>query len=115
MVDRNERRGDDDDGRKNEYRRRDRDPEYITLEQAKELIQKSNVEELVKAFRSLGIDIMNYEDVKKFYNDFDYLRKSREMNIERKSTFSKSIITTVVGAVLGVITSFLAYFVNHAK
>ena len=108
-------RDDRDDQDRNYRSRYSKELEYITRHQAEELVTKTCQEEIKNIFRQFGIDAANYADLNKLRDDLYYLRQSREANSERKSNFSKSAVTAVVGAIVGTIGSVLLWFLSHFK
>ena len=65
-----------------------------------------------KAFRALGYDITEMDDVNDLRDDLPYLRKQRQAGDLRKAETSKTAITAIGGIIVGAMGSLLTWLAS---
>ena len=76
---------------------------------AQEIAERAAAKALRDAFRLLGFDITEMDDVNNLRDDFRFIRRQRSNAETRRSEVFKSTITAVVGALVGMLLSALTY------
>ena len=103
---------------------RDRtDEDYRTRFRKEELeLNKSNIiktaEEIVDRklrdlFGRLGYNIEEFAEIRRLNKELEYLRTSLESSIDRKLTFTRGFITSLIGGLIGIIVSAVTWIIVH--
>ena len=82
---------------------------------AQESAERAAIRSITDTFRLLGIDITEMSDVNDLRDDFRFIRRQRESNESRRAEASKSLITAVVGGVVGMLISVITWLVTIAR
>ena len=84
-------------------------------QRALEIAERAAIRAITDTFRLLGIDITEMDDVNDLRDDFRFIRRQRESNETRRLEASKSMITAVVGGVVGMLISAITWLVTIAR
>ena len=82
---------------------------------AQENAERAAIRAISDTFRMLGIDISEMDDVNDLRDDFRFVRRQRENTETRRTEASKSVVTAVVGAVVGMLVSAITWLVTMAR
>jgi hypothetical protein len=82
---------------------------------AQELAERAAIRSITDTFRLLGVDITEMEDVNDLRDDFRFIRRHRQSTETRRTEASKSIVTAVVGGVVGMLVSVITWLVTIAR
>ena len=82
---------------------------------AQELADRAALRSITDTFRMLGIDVTEMGDVNDLRDDFRFIRRQRESAELRRTQASKSAVTAVVGAAIGMLISALTWLVTIAR
>ena len=82
---------------------------------AQENAERAAIRAITDTFRMLGIDISEMDDVNDLRDDFRFIRRQRETTETRRTEASKSVVTAVVGAVVGMLVSAITWLVTMAR
>ncbi len=82
---------------------------------AQDIVERAAGHALNDAFRVLGLDITDMEDVNNLRDDFRFMRRQRTATEARRAETSKSITTALVGGVVGMLVSALTWMVTLVK
>ena len=91
----------------------DLNPSLETL--AKQAADHAAIRSITDTFRLLGVDITEMDDLNDMRDDFRFLRRQREALEVRRTEASKSLVTAVVGGVVGMIISALTWLATIAR
>ena len=82
---------------------------------AQEIAERASIRAITDTFRLLGIDITEMDDVNDLRDDFRFIRRQRQNTETRRTEASKSIVTAVVGGVVGMLVSAITWLVTVAR
>ncbi len=82
---------------------------------AQQLAERAALRSITDTFRLLGIDITEMDDLNDLRDDFRYVRRQRENAETRRTETTKSTVTAVVGAIVGVVVSTLTWLMTFAR
>jgi len=82
---------------------------------AQDIAERAAGHALHDAFRVLGLDITDMEDVNNLRDDFRFMRRQRTAAETRRVETSKSITTALVGGIVGMLISALTWMVTLVR
>ncbi len=95
------------------------DDQHISLliqdTRAQEIAERAVARALHDAFRDLGLDITDMDDVNNLRDDFRFTRRQRAAAETRRAETSKSITTALVGGIAGMLISALTWMATLVK
>ena len=82
---------------------------------AQQAADRAALRSITDTFRLLGVDITEMDDLNDLRDDFRFLRRQRESLEIRRAETSKSLVTAVVGGVVGMIISAITWLATVAR
>ncbi len=82
---------------------------------AQEMAERAAVRAITDTFRLLGVDISEMDNVNDLRDDFRFIRRQRQGAETRRTEASKSTVTAVIGAVVGMLVSAVTWFVTNVR
>ena len=82
---------------------------------ASQLAERAALRSITDTFRLLGIDITEMDDLNDLRDDFRFVRRQRQTTETRRTEATKSVITAVVGGVVGMLVSTITWLVTVAR
>ena len=91
------------------------DPKQTADPLAQQIAERAALRSITDTFRLLGIDITEMDDLNDLRDDFRFVRRQRQTNETRRTEVTKSTVTAVVGAVVGMLVSTITWLVTVAR
>ncbi len=82
---------------------------------ARQAANHAALDSINDTFRLLGVDIMEMDDLNDLRDDFRFLRRQRELLEVRRAETSKSLVTAVVGGIVGMVISAFTWLATLAR
>ncbi len=91
------------------------DLKQLAESRIQEMAERAAIRSVTDTFRLLGIDITEMDDVNDLRDDFRFLRRQRESTETRRTEANKSVVTAVVGGVVGMLVSAITWLVTVVR
>ncbi len=82
---------------------------------AQEIAERDAARAIQDTFRLLGVDLTDMRDLNGLRDDFRYMRRLRDNAEIRRAETSKSLITAIIGGVIGMILSAVTWLATALK
>ena len=82
---------------------------------AQEMAERAAIRAITDTFRLLGVDISDMDNVNDLRDDFRFVRRQREGSETRRTEASRSTVTAVIGAAVGMLVSALTWIITNGR
>ncbi len=82
---------------------------------AQKIAERDAARAIQDTFRLLGVDLTDMRDLNGLRDDFRYMRRLRDNAEIRRAETSKSLITAIIGGVIGMILSAVTWLATALK
>ena len=87
--------------------------EWTTKRETQRQVEMEIQSQIHEVFRQIGYDIKEYKELRRLNEDLRFLSSLRESSQEKKSTILKGLITSCIGALIGLVTGLMTWFFTH--